>query len=74
LRGVSHDNGEVARVDVNGSPARIVANAAGVADWEAEFPLPSTGRVTARAADVAGNVEATAHEVVIPSAGEERRF
>jgi hypothetical protein len=35
VRGISHDNGDVASVSVNGRPAKILSLVAGVADWEA---------------------------------------
>ena len=60
VRGVTQDNGEVASVSVNGHPARITANQAGVADWEAELDASGVTEITAAATDRAGNVENTA--------------
>jgi hypothetical protein len=69
VRGVSYDNGEIARVEVNGQAAQIVSQTAGMADWEAEVPLPPAGKLSARAVDAAGNAEITAHEVAVEAAG-----
>ncbi|MBI4601706.1 MAG: G8 domain-containing protein [Planctomycetes bacterium] len=72
--GISHDDGELASVMVNGRAARIVSLSAGVADWEAEIQVPAGGEVIAGAADVAGNVEATPHRLRIgPRTGGGRR-
>jgi hypothetical protein len=61
VRGVSQDNGEVASVTVEGHPARIIGQSAGVADWEVTLDAPRTATLTARATDKAGNVEKTGH-------------
>ncbi|HVR73109.1 MAG TPA: hypothetical protein VMT52_02200, partial [Planctomycetota bacterium] len=63
VRGMSHDNGDVASVLVNGSEGRIVSNSAGVADWEAVIEPPADGLVSAGASDRAGNEEKTPHRV-----------
>ncbi len=65
VRGISHDNGDIASVGVNGRPARIVSLFAGVADWEAVIEPPADGRVSAGASDRAGNEEKTPHRVRI---------
>jgi len=58
VRGVSHDNGRVRSVSVNGWPATIVANYAGVAEWEVTLAAgAATEPVSASASDDAGNVE-----------------
>jgi hypothetical protein len=56
VSGVSHDNGEVAAVTVNGKPATIVASHAGVADWKITIGA-GAATITAFATDAAGNVE-----------------
>jgi hypothetical protein len=56
VRGVTHDNGEVAAVTVNGKAAKLLAQHAGVADWEATIDAADEG-VTAAATDKAGNEE-----------------
>lgn len=63
VRGASHDNGTVAAVTVNGQPARVLDQKAGVADWEVEIDPPPGGDITARAKDAAGNEERTAHQL-----------
>ncbi len=63
VRGVSADNGEVATVTVNGHPAKITAQHAGVADWTLTLDAPADGRYIAQATDRAGNAELTPHEV-----------
>jgi hypothetical protein len=59
--GVSQDNGEVASVKVNGQPATLVSNHAGVADWEVVLDAAGVTEVTAVATDNAGNEEKTPH-------------
>ena len=62
VTGISHDNGEIAAVTVNGARASIVTANSGVIDWQ--VTLKSTRTVTANATDKAGNVEKRAHRVV----------
>jgi hypothetical protein len=57
VRGVTHDNGEVATVRVNGKAGRIVTRHAGVADWEATLEPATVEEITAGATDKAGNEE-----------------
>ncbi len=59
--GVSHDNGEVAAVSVNGRPATITTQHAGVADWVVTLDPPTDGQYVATATDQAGNVELVPH-------------
>lgn len=63
VTGVSHDNGEIAAVTVNGRKADVVASHAGVVDWRIEIPGQKKDTVTAAATDQAGNIERTAHRV-----------
>jgi len=63
VTGVSHDNGRIAAVKVNGQAATIANQSAGVADWQIELALPASGKLAALAADEAGNVEKTPHEM-----------
>ena len=67
IRGVSHDNGLVAQVEVEGVDARIDRQDAGVADWTAIVSRPAGGSVTAVARDAAGNVEQTPHTHPVPT-------
>jgi len=59
--GVTHDNGEIAAVSVNGAAAKIVAQQAGVADWIVTIDAPADGRIVATGTDRAGNVERAPH-------------
>jgi hypothetical protein len=61
VRGVSHDNGEITAVTVNGQPATITAQRAGVADWTILLECPADGRLVAHAVDRAGNEERMPH-------------
>ena len=62
VTGVAHDNGTIAEVIVNGRPARLTVNNAGVVDWETVLEGSSL-RVSAGAVDQAGNRETTPHEI-----------
>ncbi|HKA08420.1 MAG TPA: G8 domain-containing protein [Gemmataceae bacterium] len=61
IRGVTSDNGTVKRVLVNGIEAKPTRE--NFAEWEAVIPV--SGKVSAHAEDVAGNVERLAHEVTV---------
>jgi hypothetical protein len=63
VRGISHDNGEISTVSVNGQNAKIVAQHAGVADWTIALDAASDGRYIATATDTAGNPELMPHTV-----------
>lgn len=62
--GVSHDNGEIMSVSVNGHPATITAQHAGVADWSITLGAPANGRLIAKSTDRAGNEEQVPHNHV----------
>ena len=68
VSGVSHDNGEVASVNVNGTSAKITVQHAGVADWVVTFDAPTDGRYLAKATDRAGNSERIPHELRVDAA------
>lgn len=57
VRGVSHDNGEIAVVTVNGRAAKVLGTNAGVVDWEVALDAPRDGKISATAVDRAGNTE-----------------
>jgi hypothetical protein len=57
VHGVTHDNGDVARIDVNGQAATVTVSGAGISDWEAQLAAGSAPTVSAAATDNAGNVE-----------------
>jgi hypothetical protein len=63
VRGVAEDNGEITSVAVNGKPARIVSQQAGVADWEITLEAPEGVQLTATATDRAGNEELMPHKM-----------
>jgi hypothetical protein len=63
IRGVSHDNGTITSVTVNGSEAKIIAQQAGVADWAVEIPVAE--KLEARARDEAGNAEKRPHALSV---------
>jgi hypothetical protein len=63
VRGITHDNDDIASVQVNGKTADIESNQAGVVDWIISFIAPKDGRVEAVATDSAGNTERTGHVV-----------
>lgn len=63
VRGISHDNGEIASVSVNGQKAKILSVRAGVVDWEIMLEKPKKGMIYAFATDKAGNAEQTGHHV-----------
>ncbi|HEX7447782.1 MAG TPA: hypothetical protein VF306_09570, partial [Pirellulales bacterium] len=63
VRGVAHDNGEIAAVEVNGAPAELTASASGVVDWQATLAADTAGPIAAFAKDRAGNIEQTAHRL-----------
>jgi hypothetical protein len=65
IEGVSHDNGAIAAVHVNGQEARLISQSAGVADWEATLDLPKDKKIAAHAVDAVGNVELRKHEVYL---------
>jgi len=61
ITGITHDNGEITSITVNGQPAKVTATSAGVVDWSIELPLPKDGKLVALATDAAGNREQTPH-------------
>jgi len=63
LYGISHDNGEIKSVTVNGQAAEILTQQAGVADWTITLDLPPDSRYSAQATDQAGNVEQMPHRI-----------
>jgi hypothetical protein len=66
VRGTTSDNGTVAKVLVNGQPARALA--ANFAEWEAILATTSASvkDIRAAATDAAGNVEPRPHLVAAP--------
>jgi hypothetical protein len=66
VRGVTADNGDVAKVLVNGQEAK--ATRPNFAEWEIDVPLgrATTVRLAAHAIDAAGNVEKNGHMLNVP--------
>ena len=65
VRGISHDNGVIASITVNGHPATITGQHAGVADWFITLDAPADGHYLAKSTDSAGNTELLPHKVVL---------
>jgi hypothetical protein len=72
VTGVTHDNGEIKAVLVNGTSADLRASAPGVVDWTVRCKGSAQEKVSAVAVDVAGNREKTAAEVVLQPATTKR--
>lgn len=68
VQGISHDDGKIVRVSVNDQAAQIVAENAGVVDWQITLNVPADEILTARAEDEAGNRELTPHQLRIAPA------
>lgn len=66
VTGVTHDNGRVASVLVNGETARLTRTANGVVDWSITLPSPGLKTIKAFAKDTAGNAELRPHVVPVP--------
>jgi hypothetical protein len=65
VKGVSHDNGTIRSVTINGQAATLDAIQPGMVDWTVYLPLPKDRRIVAAAEDEAGNRETLAHVVVM---------
>lgn len=65
VQGVSHDNGVIRSVTVNGQEAQLDILQPGLVDWTIRLSVPKDGRVVAAAVDQAGNRETLAHVVVV---------
>lgn len=61
VQGVSHDNGTITSIEVNGQPATILSADSGVVDWEITLAATTDGKLLASARDGAGNVEQNGH-------------
>ena len=62
IRGLSHDNGEIASVTVNGHRAILHPGQAGLADWEITLD-PQISKISAQAMDRSGNSEKAIHSI-----------
>eukprot|EP00913_Durusdinium_trenchii_P028293 g26521.t1 len=61
VTGITHDNGEITTVVVNGESATLTRTAPGVVDWTITLPSPGVKSIKAFAKDAAGNVEQRPH-------------
>ena len=59
VTGITHDNGEISKVQVNGVTATLKNSAPGVVDWTAKCETAADHRIVAEAQDQAGNRERT---------------
>lgn len=66
VHGITQDNGDIAGVAVNGHPAKLLAQHAGVADWEAALDGAGVTAISAAATDAAGNVEKMPARAALP--------
>ena len=62
VRGISHDNGEISSVEVNGEAAELLVSASGVVDWQATLEVSPGTPIMAFAKDRAGNIEQMPHQ------------
>lgn len=67
VSGISHDNGEITAIRVNGTVAQVESLRSGVADWSVTIGVPADGQITAWASDDAGNKEANRHVRKLPA-------
>lgn len=67
VEGLSHDNGAITKIQINGRPADVVSQGSGVVDWRITLQRPLDGELVAAATDESGNTEtATAHRIKLP--------
>jgi hypothetical protein len=68
VSGVTHDNGDIVSIEVNGVAAQVLSKQAGVVDWQVILDAPADGKLVASARDGAGNsAQSTAyHSRVAP--------
>lgn len=63
IRGLSHDNGDIATIQVNGQTAKVISTNAGLADWQVTISAPEDGKLHAFAIDKSNNEETVGHRV-----------
>lgn len=69
VSGVTHDNGKITSVSVNGTEAGIGVQQSGIVNWHAEINVPPSNKLTAIATDASGNKEQTGHVVTLIEVG-----
>ena len=65
VQGVSHDNGKIVSVQVNGERAEIIDQRTGIVDWKVTLKKMPGKMLSAYAIDEAGNQEQTSHQLKI---------
>jgi hypothetical protein len=70
VTGISHDDGEITKVTVNGTEAEVISRAAGVVDWTVSLTVPKDGKISAHAVDATGNIEQTAHLLTLDASAQ----
>ena len=66
VEGISHDNGKIVAVKVDGQTAEQTSASSGTVDWRIRIGIPGNGQIAALAVDDAGNAEQTAHTIALP--------
>ncbi len=66
--GISHDNTDIASIQVNDKDTEVVSKGSGVVEWRVSLTLPADGRIVASASDAQGNREQTGHVVQLAAA------
>jgi hypothetical protein len=67
IRGISHDNGKITAVRVNGRAATLFHATEGLTDWEIVMDIEQVSTIVAQGFDDAGNAEKTPHKVRLPA-------
>lgn len=70
VQGISHDNGDIVAIRVNGRDAILTTLGPGVVQWSVELPASPDGQFNAVATDNAGNQEQTGHFLQMAGAPE----
>ncbi len=65
VHGISHDNGDILSVTLNGQKAEIISRTSGVITWQKKLTIPLDGKLRAKATDNSGNVEQTPHVLTL---------
>jgi hypothetical protein len=68
VRGVTHDNGDIAEVKVNGTAAKLEPVTGGLVEWVFTLPIAAGERIVAEASDAAGNRERMPSQLNLASA------
>ncbi len=66
VEGITHDNGLIKNVKINGQSAELTRETEGVVDWRITLAVDSGSEIKATATDNSGNTERTPHVVLAP--------